>query len=133
MAGSHELAAGRFGDFRDHRRRVAIRLTAPNGLITAVATASDAVLVVAHMNIAALAMTPPTGEAHCWSRSHVKLLPKGAASGHIRHAAEMRIDFHEDTIWLQIEPAGPAGQTVATNYFYRRVGNDGPTAIGDKK
>lgn len=89
--------------------------------------------MAAHMNIAALAVTLPTGEAHCWSRSHAKHLPKGAASVHIQHAAEMRIDFHEDTIRLQIEPAGPACQTVATSYFYRRVGNDGPTAIGDKK
>ncbi|MBC7504734.1 MAG: phosphoribosyl-AMP cyclohydrolase, partial [Sandarakinorhabdus sp.] len=73
-----------------------------NGLITAVATVSDAVLMAAHMNIAALAVTLPTGEAHCWSRSHAKHLPKGAASVHIQHAAEMRIDFHEDTIRLQI-------------------------------
>ena len=45
----------------------------------------------------------------------------------------MQINCHEDTIWLQVEPAKPACETVATNYFYRRVGNNSLTAIGDKK
>ena len=94
-----------------------------NGLITAVATdaASGAVLMVAHMNAAALAATLATGEAHYWSRSRAELWHKGATSGHIQRVVDMRIDCDQDAIWLQVEPAGPACHTGETSCFYRRV------------
>ena len=94
-----------------------------NGLITAVATdaTSGAVLMVAHMNPAALAATLATGEAHYWSRSRAELWHKGATSGHIQRVVDMRIDCDQDAIWLQVEPAGPACHTGETSCFYRRV------------
>ena len=94
-----------------------------NGLITAVATdaASGAVLMVAHMNAAALAATLATGEAHYWSRSRRELWHKGATSGHVQRIVEMRIDCDQDAIWLQVEPAGPACHIGERSCFYRRV------------
>ena len=98
-----------------------------NGLITAVTTdaTSGAVLMVAHMNPAALAATLATGEAHYWSRSRAELWHKGATSGHIQRVVEMRIDCDQDAVWLRVEPAGPACHTGKTSCFYRRVTTDG--------
>ena len=94
-----------------------------NGLITAVATdaASGAVLMVAHMNAAALAATLATGEAPYWSRSRAELWHKGATSGHVQRVIDLRIDCDQDAIWLQVEPAGPACHTGERSCFYRRV------------
>ena len=77
-----------------------------NGLITAVATdaTSGAVLMVAHMNPAALAATLATGEAHYWSRSRAELWHKGATSGNVQRIVEMRIDCDQDAVWLRVEP-----------------------------
>ena len=60
------------------------------GLIQAVTTdaATGEVLMVAHMNAAALAATLATGEAHYWSRSRGEVWHKGATSG--EHAGGRR-------------------------------------------
>lgn len=98
-----------------------------NGLITAVVTdaASGAVLMLAHMNAEALAMTRQTGEAHFWSRSRGKLWKKGETSGHILRVVEMRIDCDQDAVWVIANPAGPACHTGETSCFYRRITDDG--------
>ena len=96
------------------------------GLITAVATdaATGEVLMVAHMNAAALAATMATGEAHYWSRSRQELWHKGATSGNVQRIVELRIDCDQDALWLKVEPAGPACHTGERSCFYR-VLNDG--------
>lgn len=93
------------------------------GLVTAVATdsRSGAVLMVAHMNDAALAATIATGEAHYWSRSRAELWHKGASSGAIQKVVEMRVDCDQDAIWLKVEPQGPACHTGVPTCFYRRL------------
>jgi phosphoribosyl-AMP cyclohydrolase len=98
-----------------------------NGLITAVATDAESgvVLMVAHMNPAALAATLATGEAHYWSRSRAELWHKGATSGHIQRVVEMHIDCDQDAVWLRVTPAGPACHTGELSCFYRRVTADG--------
>lgn len=98
------------------------------GLIQAVATdaASGEVLMVAHMNAAALAATLATGEAHYWSRSRGEVWHKGATSGNTQAVVELRIDCDQDAIWLKIRPAGPACHTGARSCFYRSV-----TVAGD--
>jgi phosphoribosyl-AMP cyclohydrolase len=94
-----------------------------NGLITAVVTDAQSgdVLMVAHMNAEALALTLGTAVAHFWSRSRNRLWKKGETSGHILHVVDMRIDCDQDAIWLKCTPAGPACHTGAQSCFYRLI------------
>lgn len=93
------------------------------GLITTVATdaASGEVLMLAHMNAEALALTERTGEAHFFSRSRGRLWKKGETSGNVLRVIEMRIDCDQDAVWLRVEPAGPACHTGEGSCFYRRI------------
>lgn len=97
------------------------------GLVTAVVSdaATGELLMVAHMNEAALAATLATGEAVFWSRSRGEIWHKGATSGHVQRVVEMRVDCDQDAVWLKVEPAGPACHTGARSCFYRIVGADG--------
>ena len=100
------------------------------GLMTAVVTTrAGAVLMVAHMNAAALAATQASGEATFWSRSRGLLWKKGESSGNVLRVVEMRIDCDQDALWIIADPAGPACHTGATSCFYRRVEGDRLTAI----
>ncbi|WP_242140106.1 phosphoribosyl-AMP cyclohydrolase [Sphingomonas sp. TREG-RG-20F-R18-01] len=96
------------------------------GLITAVATdrATGEVLMLAHMNAAALKLTVETGDAHFWSRSRGALWRKGETSGHVLRVHDIRIDCDQDAVWLIVDPAGPACHTGARSCFYRRVDRD---------
>ncbi len=98
-----------------------------SGLVTAVVThhATGEVLMLAHMNADALAVTRETGKATFWSRSRQALWVKGETSGHFLNVIEMRIDCDQDAIWVIAEPAGPACHTGQRSCFYRRIGNDG--------
>lgn len=102
------------------------------GLVTAVATdaASGDVLMVAHMNAQALAMTIESGEAHFWSRSRGRLWKKGETSGHVLRVVEARIDCDQDAVWLKVTPQGPACHTGARTCFYRIV-EDGRLVPGE--
>lgn len=94
-----------------------------NGLITAVAT--DAVtgelLMLAHMNDAALERTLVSGEAWFWSRSKGRLWKKGESSGNVLRVVEARIDCDQDALWLKVEAAGPACHTGERSCFFRRI------------
>jgi len=101
------------------------------GLMTAVVTTrAGAVLMVAHMNAAALAATQASGEATFWSRSRGRLWKKGESSGNVLRVVEMRIDCDQDALWIIADPAGPACHTGAASCFYRRVDGDRLQAIG---
>lgn len=97
------------------------------GLVTAVVTdrVSGDVLMVAHMNVEALAATRATGEAHFWSRSRAALWKKGETSGNVLRVAELRVDCDQDAIWVIADAAGPACHTGARSCFYRRIEDDG--------
>lgn len=97
------------------------------GLVTAVVTDrfSGALLMVAHMNAAAIAASQATGVAHFWSRSRGALWKKGETSGNVMTIYEMRVDCDQDCLWLIVEPAGPACHTGATSCFYRKVDGEG--------
>ena len=101
------------------------------GLIQTVTTdaASGEVLMVAHMNAAALAATLATGEAHYWSRSRQEIWHKGATSGNTQAVVELRIDCDQDAVWLRVRPAGPACHTGERSCFYRAVAGDGVLAL----
>lgn len=102
-----------------------------HGLITAVVTdvASGDVLMVAHMNAQALALTVETGLAHFWSRSRKALWKKGETSGHMLEVRDIRIDCDQDAVWVKAVPAGPTCHTGARSCFFRRVGADGLMAV----
>ena len=95
------------------------------GLVTAVVTdRAGALLMVAHMNAEALALSQATGEAHFWSRSRARLWRKGETSGNVLRIAEIRIDCDQDALWLIADPAGSACHTGARSCFYRRIEGD---------
>lgn len=96
------------------------------GLVTAVVTdAKDGMLLmVAHMNADALALTIETGVAHYWSRSRNSLWKKGETSGNFQEVVELRTDCDQDAIWLKVKVAGDGAtcHTGRRSCFYRTVG-----------
>lgn len=105
-----------------------------DGLITCVTTDASAgdVLMVAHMNAAALQKTIATGEAWYFSRSRQSLWRKGEKSGHVQRVLSMRIDCDQDAVWIKVEQKGPgACHTGRRSCFYRKVplGSSGPVRL----
>lgn len=96
-----------------------------NGLVTAVVTdAGDGMLLmVAHMNAEALALTLETGVAHYWSRSRASLWKKGETSGNFQQVVEIRTDCDQDAIWLRVKVGGDNAtcHTGRRSCFYRIV------------
>jgi phosphoribosyl-AMP cyclohydrolase len=82
------------------------------------------VLMVAHMNAEALALTMETGVAHYWSRSRDGIWKKGETSGNLQHVVELRTDCDQDAIWLKVKVAGHDAtcHTGRRSCFYRTVG-----------
>jgi phosphoribosyl-AMP cyclohydrolase len=97
----------------------------PDGLVTAVVTdARDGMLLmVAHMNAEALALTLETGIAHYWSRSRNKLWKKGETSGNFQQVREIRTDCDQDAIWVRVDVAGHDAtcHTGRRSCFYRII------------
>ena len=95
------------------------------GLVTAVVTDADdgMLLMVAHMNAEALALTIETAIAHYWSRSRNCLWKKGETSGNFQHVVEMRTDCDQDAVWLRVKVAGDNAtcHTGRRSCFYRLV------------
>ncbi|SCW48825.1 phosphoribosyl-AMP cyclohydrolase [Sphingobium faniae] len=104
-----------------------------HGLITAVVTdvATGDVLMVAHMNAQALALTIETGLAHFWSRSRQSLWKKGETSGNMLQVRDLRIDCDQDAVWIKAVPAGPTCHTGARSCFFRRIGPDGLSRVDE--
>jgi phosphoribosyl-AMP cyclohydrolase len=100
-----------------------------DGLVTCVAidaTRGD-VLMIAHMNDAALRATLASGEVHYWSRSRGALWRKGETSGQTQKLVEMRVDCDQDALLAFVEVGGDGGacHTGRRSCFYRRVEADG--------
>lgn len=108
-----------------------------NGLVTAVVTdaGSGVVLMVAHMNAQALALTLETRIAHYWSRSRSSLWKKGETSGNVQQVIDVRTDCDQDAIWLRVKVEGHNAtcHTGRRSCFYRTVGlgADGPVLAAD--
>jgi phosphoribosyl-AMP cyclohydrolase len=96
-----------------------------HGLITAVVTdAGDGMLLmVAHMNAEALALTVETGIAHYYSRSRKSLWKKGETSGNLQSVVDLRTDCDQDAVWLRVSVAGHDAtcHTGRRSCFYRSV------------
>lgn len=104
-----------------------------HGLVTAVVTdAGDGtLLMVAHMNAEALALTLETGIAHYWSRSRNALWKKGETSGNFQQVVGMRTDCDQDAIWISVNVAGNKAtcHTGRRSCFYRIVALEGGEAV----
>jgi phosphoribosyl-AMP cyclohydrolase len=94
-----------------------------NGLVTAVVTDVDSgdVLMVAHMNAEALALSISSGDAWFFSRSRQKLWRKGETSGNTQKIIKMRVDCDQDAVWIKVQQQGPACHTQRKSCFYRTV------------
>jgi phosphoribosyl-AMP cyclohydrolase len=96
-----------------------------NGLITAIAqdAVTNTILMVAHMNADALALTLETKIAHYWSRSRGTLWKKGETSGNFQRVLEMRVDCDQDVVLLKVhvEGDGNSCHTGRESCFYRAV------------
>ncbi|WIY51580.1 phosphoribosyl-AMP cyclohydrolase [Devosia sp. YIM 151766] len=96
-----------------------------NGLITVVTldAATNAVLMVAHMNAETLALTLETGTAHYWSRSRRAIWKKGETSGELQQVVELRTDCDQDCLVMVVRQTGrgAACHTGRQSCFYRRV------------
>ena len=103
-----------------------------DGLATCVAidAARGDVLMVAHMNEAALRATLTTGIVHYWSRSRGALWRKGDTSGQTQTLVEMRVDCDQDAFLAFVTVGGDGGacHTGRRSCFYRRVERDGDAA-----
>ncbi|MFM9974120.1 MAG: phosphoribosyl-AMP cyclohydrolase [Beijerinckiaceae bacterium] len=101
-----------------------------SGLISAIVTdaTTGALLMLAHMNAEALALSIESGDAWYFSRSRQKLWRKGESSGHTQRIMEMRVDCDQDAIWIKVQQNGPACHTERQSCFYRVVkrGPKGP-------
>lgn len=95
------------------------------GLVTAIAVdaGSGAVLMLAHMNEEALALTLETGEVHYYSRSRARIWKKGETSGEVQKLVELRTDCDQDALLVVVEQTGrgAACHTGRRSCFYRRV------------
>jgi phosphoribosyl-AMP cyclohydrolase len=96
-----------------------------DGLVTCVTVdaARGDVLMVAHMNAAALEATLTTGVVHYWSRSRGELWRKGDTSGQTQRLVELRVDCDQDCLLARVEVGGDGGacHTGRRSCFYRRV------------
>jgi phosphoribosyl-ATP pyrophosphohydrolase/phosphoribosyl-AMP cyclohydrolase len=89
-----------------------------NGLVTVVAQDADTgdVLMVAHADREALALTMETGEMHYHSRTR-GLWHKGATSGNVQHVVSLTADCDGDAVLARVKPAGPACHTGQRSCF----------------
>lgn len=119
-------------DERENGSRFAPRFDG-NGLLTAVVVdeASGEVLVVAHMNQAAIDRTLESGKVTFWSRSRQSLWMKGETSGNVLAVQEILVDCDQDALLIRARPAGPTCHTGARSCFYRRIdkGEGGPVLV----
>ena len=107
----------------------------PDGLLTAVAVddATGDILMLAHMDAAALAETIRTGIVHYFSRSRRAIWKKGETSGQIQTVREILVDCDQDALVLRVAVGGDGGacHTGARSCFFRALRPDGTLAPAD--
>ena len=83
-------------------------------------SSTQAVLMCAYMDRAALQQTIETGMAHYYSRSRNRIWRKGETSGHVQRVEELWVDCDADAILLRVRQQGVACHTGHSSCFYRR-------------
>jgi phosphoribosyl-AMP cyclohydrolase len=93
------------------------------GLLPAIIqdTHTKHVLMMAWVNAESLRLTLDTGETVFWSRSRQEIWHKGATSGNTQKVIAVWVDCDEDTLLIEVEPAGPACHTGAISCFFRKL------------
>ena len=106
------------------------------GLVTSVVVDANGgqIVMLAHMNAEALALTIETGIAHYYSRSRQALWKKGETSGNMQYVKTMYTDCDQDAVIIEVELTGDkvACHTGRKSCFYRRVegiGSDNPKLV----
>ncbi|MFC5604536.1 bifunctional phosphoribosyl-AMP cyclohydrolase/phosphoribosyl-ATP diphosphatase HisIE [Sporosarcina koreensis] len=91
-----------------------------NGLIPAIVQdeRTGEVLMLAYMNRESIRKTIETKETWFYSRSRKELWNKGATSGNRQIVKRLSVDCDQDSLLLQVEPAGPACHTGETTCFH---------------
>lgn len=99
------------------------RYFAKSDLIPAIVQDADTkqVLMMAYMNREAFEKSMKTGETWFYSRSRKQLWHKGETSGNTQKIMSMAADCDDDTLLLQVKPAGPACHTGHTSCFYKNL------------
>ena len=94
-----------------------------HGLIPAIAqdATSGEVLMMAWMNVEAVAKTLETGRVTYWSRSRQAFWIKGETSGHVQKLVEFRVDCDRDCLLVLVDQTGPACHTNRRSCFYTGV------------
>ena len=89
------------------------------GLVPAIVQDAETqkVLMLGYMNREALAKTEAEGTVTFFSRSKNRLWTKGETSGNFLHVKQIHIDCDQDTILIQLQPAGPVCHTGADTCF----------------
>lgn len=96
----------------------------PDGTIPCITvdSATNEVLMFAHMNAESLARTIETRKATYWSRSRGRLWLKGEESGNVLRVVDLYVDCDQDVLLLKVENAGPgACHNGYRSCFYRRL------------
>lgn len=91
------------------------------GLLPAIVqdASTEAVLMLAWVDVEALKRTIATNTTWFWSRSRQEYWNKGATSGNVQTVVEVRYDCDADAVLMRVEPAGPACHTGEYSCFYR--------------
>jgi phosphoribosyl-ATP pyrophosphohydrolase/phosphoribosyl-AMP cyclohydrolase len=96
------------------------------GLIPAIIqnATSGKVLMLGYINKESLEKTLKTGHVWFYSRSRQELWQKGETSGNYLNVRAILNDCDEDTLLIQVDPAGPTCHTGAESCFYRTLDSD---------
>ena len=97
-----------------------------SGLITAIAqdAKTGQILMVGHMNRAALDLTIQTGYATYFSRSRQKLWKKGEESGHTQKVEQILVDCDQDCLVLKVTVDAGQCHVGYQSCFYRALEKD---------
>jgi phosphoribosyl-AMP cyclohydrolase len=102
-----------------------------DGLVPAIVqdAETNAVLMMAWMDRAALAQTLATGQTHFYSRSRRAAWHKGETSGHVQHVEAILVDCDADVLLIRARQVGGACHEGYRSCFFRRIDPDGKLEI----
>lgn len=105
---------------------------ADDGLVPAVVQdASDGrVLMLAYMDVEALAATLSSGEVHFRSRSRGRLWRKGETSGNVLRVRDLTLDCDGDALLVTVDPTGPTCHRGTRSCFDTEGAPSNPTTQG---